>query len=56
MKVEYVCGYCGSTEVSRDAWADWDAETQQRVLGALFDYAHCHACEKETSLEEHEAR
>ncbi len=52
MKVEYVCAYCGSNEISRDAWADWDTGTQQWVLGAIFDYAHCHRCESETSLEE----
>jgi len=52
MKVEYACGTCGSDHISRDAWADWDAETQQWVLGAVFDYAHCHRCEGETSLTE----
>jgi hypothetical protein len=56
MKVEYICGICGSNHISRDAWADWDAETQQWVLGAVFDYAHCHACEGETSLKEREVR
>ncbi len=55
MKVEYVCAYCGSGEISRDAWADWDTATQQWVLGAVFDYAHCHRCERETSLKEQEA-
>ncbi|HVI97588.1 MAG TPA: hypothetical protein VM657_00825 [Sphingomonas sp.] len=54
MKVEYVCDACGSSEISRDAWADWDTATQQWVLGAVFDYAHCHRCERETSLEEQE--
>lgn len=51
-KVDYVCARCGGNNVSRDAWADWDVTTQQWVLGATFDYAHCHACEKETALEE----
>lgn len=52
MKVEFTCAYCGSSEISRDAWADWNAETQSWVLGAVFDYAHCHRCEGETSLAE----
>jgi hypothetical protein len=50
MKVEYVCDICGSDQVSRDAWADWDTATQQWTLGAVFDYAHCHRCEKKTHL------
>jgi len=44
--------FCGSANVSRDAWAQWDAEQQQCVLGAVFDHAHCHDCDGETGLEE----
>ncbi len=47
-----ICDTCGSDDVSRDAWADWDTRTQQWVLGAVFDYAHCHKCDGETSLVE----
>lgn len=47
-----VCNACGSDEVSRDAWADWDVKNQQWVLGAVFDYAHCHKCDGETRLVE----
>lgn len=45
-----VCKSCGSDDVSRDAWANWDRRNQQWVLGAVFDYAHCERCECETSL------
>ena len=45
-----VCGTCGSDEVSRDAWANWDTDEQQWVRGAVFDYAHCHRCDGETRL------
>jgi hypothetical protein len=45
-----VCNVCGSDEVSRDAWANWDTRMQVWVLGAVFDYAHCHKCDCETSL------
>jgi hypothetical protein len=45
-----VCSECGSDEVSRDAWADWDVKNQECVLGAVFDYAHCHKCDCETSI------
>ncbi|MGN6374010.1 MAG: hypothetical protein ACTHMG_00485 [Sphingomonas sp.] len=51
-KVDYVCAHCGSSNVSHDAWADWDAAAQRWVLGAMFDYAHCHVCEGKTWLEE----
>ena len=47
-----VCDECGSDEVSRDAWADWDIEKQEWVLGAVFDDARCHKCGCETSLVE----
>lgn len=51
MKVEMICGTCGGTIVMRDAWAVWDAKAQDWVLGAVFDYAQCDDCEKETTLE-----
>ena len=50
MPLAIICRTCGSDEVSRDAWANWDAGRQKWVLGAVFDYAHCHRCDCETSL------
>lgn len=50
MKVEYICNRCGGNDISRDAWADWDTESQQWVLRVAFDYAHCHDCDGETRL------
>lgn len=47
-----ICGSCGSNDVSRDAWADWDIATQQWVLRVAFDYAHCHRCDAETRISE----
>lgn len=47
-----ICNVCGSDEVSRDAWANWDIGNQQWVLGAVFDYGHCHRCDGETRLVE----
>jgi hypothetical protein len=52
LKIRIVCRTCGSEDVSRDAWGDWDVATQQWVLRTVFDYAHCHACDTETRLEE----
>ena len=53
-KVQMLCGSCGSTDVSRDAWGEWDVEAQDWVLGTVFDHAHCHACQGETRLVEAE--
>ena len=47
-----VCRDCGSQDVRRDAWAEWDAERQQWFLGALFDQGYCEACGEEATLEE----
>lgn len=55
-RIAIVCGECGSDEVSRDAWADWDTGKQEWVLGAVFDYGHCHKCEGESSLIEVELK
>lgn len=51
-KVRMVCSYCGSEDVSKDAWADWDVDRQEWVLRTEFDNAHCHNCDGETSLTE----
>lgn len=53
-RVEMICGNCGSTEFSRDAWGDWDVGAQEWVLRTVFDHAHCHNCEGETRLVEAE--
>lgn len=50
--ITIVCSKCGSDHVSRDAWADWDVESQDWVLGAVFDAGFCHRCEGEASLAE----
>jgi hypothetical protein len=52
MPITYVCSTCGSDDVSRDAWAEWDVAEQRWVLRTEFDYAHCHRCHRETSLVE----
>lgn len=49
--MEIVCATCGGINIMRDAWAVWDTKAQKWILGAVFDYAHCDDCEKETTLE-----
>lgn len=51
-KLQMVCEECRSELVTRDAWAEWDVETQNWVLGAVYDYAYCHKCEGDTHIEE----
>ena len=48
--ITFHCQSCHSTNVSRDAWADWDRASQQWVLRCAFDYAYCHDCDGETQL------
>lgn len=52
MAVNISCAECGGARVSRDAWADWDAERQEWRLGVVFDDGHCHDCERVATLVE----
>lgn len=52
MAVEFVCSWCGSARVARDAWAEWDTAAQAWRLGTVFDDGFCHVCECERSLAE----
>jgi hypothetical protein len=52
MAADYICSQCAGNTVTRDAWAEWNAQAQDWVLGAAFDYAFCHDCEGETKLVE----
>lgn len=46
MKLE--CKTCGSTNIRRDAWAEWDQELQQWLLGDLYDKeVWCSGCDTE---------
>lgn len=49
-RIAIICGTCGSDEVSRDAWANWDTREQEWVLGTVFDDGHCHRCDGESHL------
>ena len=51
-KIQIVCSTCGSANVRRDAWAEWQPETQEWVLGSVFDNGDCEVCEGESRLEE----
>ena len=51
-RVTYLCEACESDVVTLDAWAEWNVEEQDWVLGAAFDYTFCHTCQAETHLVE----
>ena len=48
--VQVCCKTCGGQNVKRDAWASWDPDIQEWVLGQVFDAGHCDDCGGETSL------
>ena len=51
-RVLFRCGTCLSTNVTRDASAAWNPDTQQWELAGVMDAAVCDDCGKETTLEE----
>lgn len=51
-KMKMVCSTCGSENVLRDAFAEWDVEAQDWVLQNVFDDAVCDDCGGETSINE----
>lgn len=52
--IKITCSTCGSDDVRRDAWAEWDIDLQKWVLGTVFDAGHCESCEGESRLVEEE--
>jgi len=52
-KVKMVCSQCGSGDVKKDAYAVWDAVTQQWEACAVFDKGDvCESCCGETTIKE----
>lgn len=51
-RIKIICATCGSDDVQRDAWAEWDMDKQEWVLGTVFDAGHCEVCGGDTSLAE----
>jgi Zn finger protein HypA/HybF involved in hydrogenase expression len=50
IRLKMSCKNCGLENVLRDAWAEWDSETQQWVLSNVFDHAYCDNCESDTTI------
>lgn len=52
IKIKIICSDCGSEDVRRDAFAEWDVETQKWTLGPVFDQGFCDNCGQEVILAE----
>jgi hypothetical protein len=50
MAIEYVCKRCGSTNVTSDAIAEWNAKQQRWIVVGHYDSSECHDCGVETDL------
>jgi len=46
-KVKFICEHCGNDNISRDATAEWDIETQEWVLSSVQDATYCEDCDCE---------
>jgi hypothetical protein len=51
-RILIVCSECGSTDVTRDATASWDFNSQTWELAGVQDQGSCNECGEERSLEE----
>lgn len=50
-KIIYCCQHCGSDNISADAVAFWDAESQSWQVSGVMDDGHsCDDCGKDTAL------
>lgn len=49
-KVRKVCKHCGSSDVRKDAWAEWDEDKQEWVLSDVYDNEFCVVCDGETTI------
>ena len=55
-KIVHVCGLCGSQNVRRDAFAEWDEERQEWSLSRTFDEAFCSDCDETVRLKKRNAQ
>ena len=45
-RVQMLCPDCGSTDVTRDASADWNVDTQKWELYTTYDACYCGKCDE----------
>lgn len=51
-KIRIECSTCGSTDVRRDAYAEWNVQTQEWELHSVYDNFVCEDCGGECSVDE----
>ncbi len=51
-RIKYICRVCKSDDVGRDAWTQWDVESQQWQVQNLMSESFCFRCEGETILDQ----
>lgn len=50
MKHKFICCHCKRDNVTLDANAEFNTDTQRWDLASTFQQAFCHDCDGETSL------
>lgn len=50
--IDIVCSRCRSRNVRRDAYAEWNTETQAWELCSVFEQGYCEECGGEVRLAE----
>ena len=50
MKAKYICKHCGSDNVGRDAFCDWNQQTQKWEISNFMDREICFNCSDDTTL------
>lgn len=48
-KMRVTCATCGAATILRDAYAEWNEETQGWEIAQLFDDAWCWNCSEDAS-------
>lgn len=44
-----ICQYCGSDQISADAYAKWDYQNQEWILSSVYENGYCTSCETDIS-------
>ncbi len=52
IRKKLVCAKCGSDEVVKDAYAQWNVDKQNWEIQNIFDMSFCEVCECECSIQE----
>lgn len=52
MKIKFICKHCNSDNVGRDAFCDWNQETQKWDIVNFMDRDFCFTCSDDTDLVE----